>query len=337
MAALGRLFEPFNEFPYATPEACAAFVSHVLTAVLRTSFDTSPVFCYSAPGIATGKTLLAAMPCLIAAGNIPANSPYSEDDELRKVLFASLLAGDPALLLDNVPSGIKVPSPHLCAFSTSPVYSDRVLGLSETRKVPNRATVILTGNNITPSGDLSRRSLVVRLDANAESARGRTFRIADLKGYVRQHRAQLIVDALTIVRAYAFAGWPTMAKPLESFAQWSRIVRDPLMWLGMADAVKSQEGETEDELTPLRTAFDAIATATQAEGHTFKSEALASMAAMRPDLREALKEAGCSEPADGVRVRYWLRAHKDRVAAGWKLKSTVHANVARWQLKRAGY
>jgi hypothetical protein len=343
--ALTRLWEPFSEFPFATPAAASVFLANVISAVLRASFDTSPIFLYTAPMAATGKTLLADMSALIAHGVIPAHNPYSEGDELRKVLFSSLLAGDASLILDNVPGGIKVRAPGLCNFVTSATVGDRVLGVSETRKVPNRCTVVLTGNNITPAGDMARRSLPCRLDVNAETARGRKFRIKDLKGYVRQVRPQLIVDVLTIVRGYAFAGRPEVASPLESFEHWSTLVRDPLVWLGMADPVTSQETETDDEVAPLKDAFTAIAAATQQQGYKFTAGSLASLTIPQGPtatagktasaLKDALASAGCAEPGEAKKLGYWLREHKDRVAAGWKLMSdkTVHGGAAGWRLQ----
>ncbi len=332
LAALGRLFEPFNEFPYATPEAKSTFLAHVITTVLRSSFDTSPVFVYSAPIAATGKTLLAAMPSLIATGAMPANSPYSESEELRKVLFATLLAGDTSLLLDNVPTGHKVRAPFLCAFATSANYSDRVLGVSETRKAPNRSTVAMTGNNITPAGDLGRRSLSARLDANAETARGRTFRIPDLKNYVLQKRGQLVVDVLTIARGYAFAGRPSVAKPMESFEQWSRLVRDPLLWLGMADPVAGQADETDDESGTLENAFAALE---PLMAEPLMAEALSSMLTFGKQLHAAavLAAAGCK---DLSKVQYWLRDHRDQVAGGRKLVREIRSKVAHWRIVKGG-
>jgi putative DNA primase/helicase len=336
LAALQRLWDPVSEFPFASKEAASVFLSHVIGAVLRPSFDTSPIFLYTAPMAATGKTLLAGMPNLIAHGVLSAHNPYSEGEELRKVLFSSLLAGDATLILDNVPSGVKVRAPGLCNFATSSTVGDRVLGASENRKVPNRCTVVLTGNNITPAGDMARRSLPCRLDVNAETARGRKFRIRDLKGYVVQRRAQLIVDVLTIVRAYDFAGRPEVAHPLESFEAWSRLVRDPLVWLGTADPVASQETETDDEVAPLQGAFAAIATATVSQGHIFTAGQLASIVQLQAQLlRDVLVNAGCSEPADAKKLGYWLREQKDRVAGGWKLVSEkgAHKSVAQWRLR----
>lgn len=338
LQALARLRAPFNEFPYASPEGEAVFVAHVLTAVLRPSFTTSPVFLYTSPVAATGKTLLADMPGIIAHGVTPAHSPYSQGEELRKVLFASLLAGDSALTLDNVPNGEIVRAPGLCNFATSATVGDRILGLSENRKVPNRCTVVMTGNNVVPAGDMSRRSIVCRLDANAESARGRKFRIGDLRGHVRGQRAQLIVDAITVVRAYAFAGRPEVAHPLESFEDWSRLVRDPLVWLGMADAVKSQDTETDDELAPLQEAFMVIATATQSTAGAFTAAQLSPVLCLQPGTRDVLVNAGCAEPGDARKLGDWLRANKGRVAAGWKLQrdeGKAHRSATRWRMRAA--
>jgi putative DNA primase/helicase len=169
VAAIARLREPFNQFPYAADVSEAVFLSHILTSVLRASFDTSPIYCYTSPIAATGKTLLSEMAQRVATGMEPAQSPFSEDEELRKVLFASLLAGDASIIFDNLSNGVKVRAPELCRFVTSATYSDRVLGASKKRQIPNRCTVVLTGNNITPVSDLARRSLCCRLDVNSEA------------------------------------------------------------------------------------------------------------------------------------------------------------------------
>lgn len=345
-AALERLFEPFAEFPFATQEAKAAFLAHILTAVTPHAVDTRPPIVYTASLAASGKTLLAEMPSRIANGVVPAVHPYTDDEaEMRKVLLSALLAADPTVLFDNVPNGYKVRSPVLCGFTTAPVYSDRKLGVSECPTIPNRCAIELTGNNITPAGDFARRCIVVRLVVEAESARGRTFKIADLKSYVRAHRPQLLVDALTVLRAYALASDPVTVEPLESFVQWSRIVRDPLVWLGWGDAVATQERETEDEIAPLRQAFKQLTSwpefavdASSGMGKEFSARDIAKVCdgLGREDLRPAIEAAGCSDATSTLKVGYWLRAHRDRVAGSLKL---VHAGVTdgsgRWKFRGA--
>jgi putative DNA primase/helicase len=329
-----RLLDPFSDFPFENAESLAAFAAHVLTSAVRAALGTTPVFLYTAPIAASGKTLLSSQAHAIAHGVAPAMRPWTdESEEIRKVLYATLLAGDAALTFDNVPAGVRVRSAVLCGFATAATYSDRKLGSSETTSLPNRCSVTLTGNNVTPSGDLARRSLVCRLDANAESPRGREFRIANLPAYVSEHRAKLLMAALTIVRAYTAAGLPDVGlKPLESFEGWTRLVRDPLVWIGMADPVDTQATETDDEIAPLRAAFTAL----ESEGEfTARQLAEAANRIGNSDLRSVIEGAGCSDASDHVRIGYWLRANRGRVADGRKLANrSGHAGLTYWKVTR---
>jgi hypothetical protein len=340
LQALARLRLPFAEFPYATEAGKTVVIAHAMTLVVRPSFDTSPVFMYPAPIQGTGKTLIVRVISILALGNAAAERPWAEKEELRKVLMSILVAGDVAVLLDNVPDGTKIHSAELARFVTSPTYADRILGRSENKTFPNRTTVSITGNNISGVGDMARRALVAELDADAESALGRPFTIKDLPAYILEHRAQLVVDVLTIIRAYHVAGRPNSKRPTESFEQWSQLIRDPLIWLGMVDPIETQETGTDDTLAPLKAAFAAMAEATAGSGHTFTATQLAGIVtapSFGPNvgtLRAILLEAKCSEPADPVKLGYWLRGFKGRVAGDWKLiqSKTAHGGGACWQL-----
>lgn len=339
--AMERLLEPFSEFPFANDASRAAFAVHILAAVARHAIDKRPIVAYTAPVAATGKTILAGMASRIADGIEPAERPYSDDsEEMRKVLMAALLAGDSTLLLDNLPNGSKVRSAVLCGFATAAIYSDRKLGVSESPSLPNRCAVLLTGNNITPASDLARRTVVVRLDVQAESARGRQFKIPDLGTYVAARRPQLLVDALTVIRAFVLAGCPSTLHPLESFESWSRFARDPVAWLGYGDAVATQELETEDELAPLREAFQRLTEYPDfAPGKTFAARdivhACGSMAGT--ELKAAIEASGCSDASSPVKIGYWLRENRDRVAASWKLtQGRKHAGSAQWVFRPLG-
>jgi len=332
--ALATLMKPFDEFPYNGEESRAAFACHVLTCVARVTLPTSPIFFYTAPLAATGKTLLFQCPSLIATGTVPALHTYQSDEqELRKTITASLLAGDSSLLVDNVPNGRRIKSATLCTFATAPEWSDRILGVSKTPTLPNRCTMTLTGNNITPSSDLARRSLVCRLDVNSETARGRTFTIKDLIGYIHENRGELLAAALIIMRAYIFAERPEVdALPLESFVKWSQLVRDPLMWLGMADAVKSQASETDDENDSIGEAFDKLYAAFSDK--TFVSRSITGNVTGNNVVRDALQAAGCFDPMEARSVGNWLGSNRDKNANGKKLSHAGDSKKGiRWQIK----
>lgn len=337
-AALDKLFKPFEQFPYKSDAMRAAFVAHILTEAARLAIDCSPMFWYSAPNAGTGKSLLSEMPATIVHGIDPAKRPWVQAEEMRKTLFSSLLAGDRSIAFDNLADGTKVRSAELCAFLTSSTWKDRKLGVSETVAVPNRAVVSGSGNNITPVSDLARRSLVIRIVASADTKtlRSRTFDIPMLRGYVLKHRVELLMAALSIIRAHQQSGH-TGPTPLPTFEQWSRMVRDALLWLGMEDPVQTQDEETDDESGHMEMAFKLLVPTFA--GSAFTALDIARLAGGIADsdgkISNALSEAGCSEPNSSKVVGYWLRACREKVGAGYQLVQTgeAHGGVKKWWFK----
>ena len=340
LAALERLREPFNEFPWKEPASEAAFVSHILAEAARLAMERCPMYFYDAPMAGTGKSTLQEMAARIVHGTEPAMRPWVPDeDEIRKSLYACLMAGDRSIWFDNVPDGIKVRSSVLEAFLTSAVWKDRKLGESVTSAIPNKTVLVASGNNMTPVSALARRSLVVRLDANTENLRDRVFRIENPRRYVMEHRAQLLVDALTIIKAYIPAsGEVKMPVTLPSFERWSRLARDPLIWLGMADPVITQLNETDDETKNVGPIFEKLAASFGDRTFTAGDMAriVGSISDERSELSDALMQMGCAEPNNPIKVGYWLRASKDKIGSGYKLVHDGHNKFGvRWKLQKA--
>ena len=327
LAALELLRAPFNEFPINSEAGRSAFIAHILTEATRTAMPTSPMFWYTASTAGTGKTLLAEMPSQIVYGMMPATRPWVEGDEMRKALYASLLAGDRSIRFDNLTNGGKFRGPLLCSFLTSPLYSDRKLGESRAEGIPNLTVVSATGNNITPSGeDLVRRSLVIRMDANMDRSqlKARRFRIEDLRGYVHENRAALLNAALTIVHAHRISGlYHSPSSLLPSFEAWSRLVRGALLWLGQADPLETQtEDSTEDEGDYLANAFEFLAVRYGDKPFEARNVVEAGHTIVDRDgvLSASLLGSGCANPLDVIKVGYWLRSNRDKVAGGYKLR-----------------
>jgi putative DNA primase/helicase len=333
-AALNILLQPFLEFPFKNESARSALIAHILTEAARIAVDCSPFFVYSAPEASSGKTLLSKVASTIVHGTEPAVRTWpNSGEELRKLLLSVLLAGDRAILFDNIGVGVKLRSPELCAFATAPVWTDRKLGESKSPALPNKVVVSGTGNNVNPVGDLARRSLVIRLNANMtrRELNRRTFRIPNLPGYLREHRAELLRAALTVIKGHQQSGHagPT---PLPSFEQWSRLVRDALLWLGMPDPVETQHEETDDEASTLNEAFVVLA-ATLAGPFTPGDVVRLVLLDSDGKLIEALRNGGCSEPRDAQKIGYWLRENRDRLAGGLQLQ-LVSASASSHSSKR---
>jgi hypothetical protein len=337
LAALARLREPFNEFPWKESASESAFLSHILAEASRLAMEHCPMYVYDAPMAGTGKSTLQEMAARIVHGTEPALRPWvADEDEIRKSLYACLLSGDRSIWLDNLPDGIKIRSAILETFLTSAVWKDRKLGESTTAGIANKVVLALSGNNVTPVAALARRSIVVRLDANSDNLRDRVFRIPNPRRYVMENRAQLLVDSLTIIKAY-LGTKEKMPVALPSFETWSRLARDPLIWLGMSDPVITQLNETDDEMRSVGPIFEKLI-ANFGE-RTFTAGDMArvvgSLSDDKNELSDSLIHAGCSEPNNPIKVGYWLRASKDKIGSGWKLVHDGHNKFGvRWKLQK---
>jgi putative DNA primase/helicase len=261
-AALDLLDDLFSECIFSggaqSPHASVALAASI-TACVRHALSMAPAFAMSAHKQGSGKTTTAKVPAQLAMGrDPPVIAPTDDEAELKKALLAILIAGDAVVLIDNVAK--PVDSPALCAVLTSAIYSDRVLGVSQKVSVPTTATWLLTGNSIEFVGDLTTRVLLSVLDPEVEHPEARPFR-RNLAEYVFAHRGELVAAALTIPLAYVAAGSPAINGPRSRFTEWDALVRNPLLWLGAADPL-----DTQDELRgsdPVREALVAMLTAWQ--------------------------------------------------------------------------
>lgn len=240
--AANRLLDVLCDFP-ASDAAKAVWLVMLLTVVARPAIDgPTPLGLLEATERGSGKTLLADLIALITTGaTVPRRVAPKTKEEWDKTMLATLAAGDPLVLIDNVTTMLV--SDALDAVLTGTTYSGRWLGVSENRTVAVRTVFLASSNNAQLSSDLVRRSIVCRLEPSVERPEARTdFKHADLAGYVRQHRAELLGAALTILRAYVVAGRPPVeARRMGSYEAWSRVVRDAVVWAGCVDPAITQD------------------------------------------------------------------------------------------------
>ena len=240
LAALEALKEPYSEFAFADPAmGLSIALSATLTAIVRRSLRTAPLFAFDAPVMGAGKGLLVKIASLIATGRpAPLLSQGQDEAEAEKRLGSLLLAGVSMINLDNIerPVGGEL----LCSMLTEPVCNPRILGKSESPEMPCNLTMFATGNNIQFVGDMVRRVLICRIDPGVERPDARTFQ-RNLNEWVPANRARLLSAALTVLRAYIVAGKPAQPiTPYGSFEEWSGLVRSALVWLGETDPCLSR-------------------------------------------------------------------------------------------------
>jgi hypothetical protein len=251
-AALELLLDVVRDFPFESEVDRAVAISAMLTAVVRPALRTAPLHAFSAHKQRSGKSLLAALPAYLATGGRPTVVAQNSDaGEEKKRLLSLLLAGDPVISFDNVSEEGTLESDALCSALTEVIVTDRLLGASTRVSVAASAMFEATGNNLTIKGDLTSRSLMCRIDPQVERPEERDFD-TDLHVEIPRRRGELVVAALTLVRAYHVAGDPAVeTKKWGGFEDWCRFVRDPLVWIGLEDPVASRR--TLEASDPVRT------------------------------------------------------------------------------------
>lgn len=235
LRALSLLSKPFEHFPFVVPDQhLAATFASMLALVARAAIrGPCPMVTVSAPTPGSGKTLLVWLAVSIVTGKKPASTDWvRDDDEFRKTVISMGLAGDRAVLIDNVEG--KVGSGLLSSILTSDTFRGRLLGVNEMVDTRLQMVWFATGNNLETRADAFRRIVSIILDPKMEHPERRIFRgeHANVMAYARRLRSSLIPALLTVLRAYHLAGHPAPANhaPLGSFESWDDWVRRPLLW-----------------------------------------------------------------------------------------------------------
>ncbi len=232
--------EIFSDFPFEDEFSYANLLGCLISPMLRhTILGNVPLALIDAPQAGTGKSLLATVIALLSTGRevpmttAPEGQKGSDEEEWRKRITSSLILGNTIILIDNVDGTLKAPS--LASVLTADIWADRILGRSKIVKVPNKATWIVTGNNLRLGGDLPRRCYWIRLDAKmARPWQGRRFKHSDLIAWVSRNRGQIIGHLLCVIRAWFMAGRPEGHGPvLGSFENWCRTVGGILEFAGV--------------------------------------------------------------------------------------------------------
>lgn len=175
-------------------------IAAAATVLQRLLLPERPAFFIAAGQRGGGKTTAVSMISLGVLGCRAAAAAWStQEEERRKALLAYLGEGVPLICWDNIPRGATISCPSLERALTAETYTDRVLGVSESRTVPATAVHMFTGNNIAPRGDMASRSLSVRLNVDRPDPENRVFRHPDPIGWTEAHRGRILAALYTIL------------------------------------------------------------------------------------------------------------------------------------------
>ena len=334
IAALALILDVIREFPFVSEADRAVVVAAILTALIRPSLRTAPLFAFIASKMGSGKSLLADIVALIATGRPAAVMTQGADEnEDKKRMLPILSEGDSVAVIDNIerPFG----SAALCSILTQPTWRDRVLGKSQTLAVPTTNTTWLaTGNNLLFVGDITTRVLICELDPQCEHPEERKFD-RNLYHHIAEHRAKLVIAGLTVLRAYHLAGRPDQQlKVFGRFEPWSDWVRSSLVWLGMADPCITRKRA--EEVDPVRNELRQLLTALESLFGSQPFRVAEALTCADEGLREAISSilaAGSGTPAQ--RLGIFFQRIDRRPEGGLRLvRRATHGGSATWGVER---
>lgn len=243
-----------SEFPFTDDRSKAVAVAAMVAIYVSqmqelTAARMGSVFRSNVEG--AGKSLLAQ--CAISpAYGLAEGQPLAGKEELRKLLDATAMAGSPYLFLDNL-AGF-VGSELLDAYLTTPIWTGRLLGTPKIFKAPANAMLLVTGNNIDLSADISRRTLVCNLnveEANPDERQPR--RVMTPQFLARPEvRGDMLSALWAMVRGWKAAGMPAGARRIRSFEEWSDLVGGIVRANGFGDCL----AKPPDEESPNRKEVD---------------------------------------------------------------------------------
>ena len=253
-AAKLLLEEVLGDFPLAGDADRAHAMAMMLQSPARLLIDgPAPGYFVTAPTAGTGKGMLVSAISMAVAGVHASAEPLSEkEEEVHKTLVAKTIEASAWIVFDNIRDGRLVGSPSLASYLTAPVFGGRVLGLSKIVSAPVRSVLVLNGNNISASTELSRRVLSIRLDRSEERpAELSGFKHPDLLPWVRLHREELQGAVLTMIKAWLVAGRPAPVNPVTfgSYESFSAVINGILSFAGIEGFLGNRErfSESADE------------------------------------------------------------------------------------------
>jgi hypothetical protein len=320
--ALALIDDVIQDFPFKEPSDRAHAICLFLQPFVRDLIKgPTPLFAVEAPTPGTGKGKLVRTLLWPANGCEPRKIIAGEqEDEWRKRITASLLASPSALMIDNV-GKIPLDSEALSSLLTSEFWSDRVLGRSAEVELPNRATWIVTGNNISMSAEMNRRVVRIYLDSEEEFPEDRaTFAHADLDRYVIEQRGELIWAALTLARAWVASGRPEdrSVPALGSFESWRKVMGGILKTAGVPGLLGNRVEQRERSGSERETMSEFLG----AWWRVYEDRPV-KIGELRPDVVEAV---GLDPTRDGWQqaLGQKLHRHSDRWFGGYVARRARH-------------
>jgi hypothetical protein len=342
-AALALLKDLLSEFPFATDLDKAVALAALMTPVLRGACDVVPLILIVATTPGSGKSYMADLASAIVRAQRCPVITAARGEEAEKRLGALILESVQIISIDNCIYDLG--GAMLCQMVERPIIRTRILGKSETPECEWRGTLFANGNNIGVMGDMTRRTIECSLDPGMERPEFRQFSFDPIER-VMADRGAYVNAALTIALAHRASGKRAMCDPIASYGQWSRVVREPLIWLGEPDPVRSMERarDMDPEQVAARELVAHWAACLGLDKQYTAREIVqkvchdGAVLLKRPEFRDLLLlQCGVGGQVDTKKLGQWLKRISGRLYDGYRIvlgRADKHDKVQRWTLTK---
>jgi hypothetical protein len=200
-------------------------IALAITILQRSVLPERPCFFVTAGQRGNGKSTAVTIVTVATLGQRVSAAAWSHSaDERRKALLAYFGEGVPLICWDNIERGATITCPSIEKALTAETYTDRVLGVTESRTVPAMSIMCFTGNNIGPRGDMASRSLVTRLSANRADPENRSFQHTDPVNWTVERRGEILRALYTIVLGNPRLTGTAAREPETRFKAWWHLI-----------------------------------------------------------------------------------------------------------------
>lgn len=242
--AVALLDEMVAGFPFESSDDRANYYGLLLTPLLRLVTPPSyKMFGIGAHQPGSGKTLLADVATILHGGVLRSEMPEDEPEMRKQTTSILSTTSAPIVHIDNV-TGVLRSSTLAGMLTAGQPLQDRELGSNRMITTVNDRVWVVTGNNLSLGGDLVRRTIIITIDPNMANPETRSFAIADLKAWVKEHRNELLWALLVMIRHWVARGRPLAARSQsDSFAAWEATTAGILAACGVPGAFDAESGK----------------------------------------------------------------------------------------------
>jgi hypothetical protein len=354
-AAIDLIWDLLIDFPFGDESSRAHAIAMMIEPFVREYIGDEPTPMYGViahtPG--TGKGLLTQVCLGVACGPSIPVMVYTggrgfEAAENRKALTSKLIEAPPVIFFDNVNEPLD--SAALAAALTATRWNDRILGSTRMADVPIRNAWVFTSNNPDISAELTRRIVPIYLDPGDVDPTSRTGWKHKLPEWANEHRGDLAAAALTLAGHYlegtqedvdwegeVYRSRPEVNDVLASYPRWSKTMGGILKAAGVSGFLQNLERLHAEAAVNVseRGVFLADWFDRQVEPVTLDHLAIIlGEYGGHPAAQLPLELRGQRDNFT-VKLGYWLRAHRDSVNGGYRVRK-VEGRHAKWSVEKIG-